>query len=221
MTQRDIFRNFRRLIGNPEPSETSERDLVEYIASASDWIADQLRNFYRTEANMIGLVADQREYPLPSDLAWILYVDWGTVPLASSSHFQWSRMGTPYRNTTVPSGTPAEFAMYDRFLILNPPPSSTSLDTADTLTIRYMAAAPEMTAGGVRGLSDLDARLMVARAAWEYLGNHPSDENVARMQFADRMVADLLPGAKSRANTPIEDLRPQFYPLVLRQGSAR
>jgi len=221
MDQRQIYSNFRRLIGNPNVTEVAYADLAEYVASASDWIADQLRSFYRTEANMIALVEDQREYPLPSDLAWILYVDWGTVALTSASHFQWARLGTPYRSTTIPSGTPAEFAMFERTLIVNPPPSDTALDTADTLTIRYMAAAPALTVSGVRGLSDLDARLMIARAAWEYLGNHPSEENVARMQFADRMVQDLLPGAKSRAATPIEDQRPQFYPLVLRQGSAR
>jgi hypothetical protein len=219
MDQRTIYSILRRLIGGPSPTETSERDLGEYVASASDWLASELKDQFVTDNFLIALVADQSEYPLPPDVGWVLFAEWNSQRLSPSSHFQWDRNGTSYR--TAPSGNLSEFAVYGRSMILNPPPSDTAVTTDGYLTTRCITTAREMTAAGLAGFSDFDARLMLYEAAFEYLVNHPSDENNARAQAHLAQINRLLPAARERARTPIEDQRPQFWPQVRRRGAAR
>jgi hypothetical protein len=220
MTQDRILTNLRRLTGNLDPNAISDRDLSEYVESASDWLAIELANFYSIEELMLGLTADESEIALPDDLAWILFIEWNNNRLEGSSHFQSDRSGIGYRQLT--SGNPNGFLVIGRKLILVPPPSSASVTADANLTIRYVSMAPAMTTGGIPGLSDADCRLMLARASWEYWGNHMEVEGAAdRMVFAEKQMASLLPAAKARTDRPVLDQGPRWWPQISRQGSAR
>src|ERR1051326_4134493 len=219
MDRRTAYSNLRRMIGNPAVNETSPRDLDDYIASAADWLATVLKNQYRTETALLGLVLDQQELPLPDDLGWVLFAEWNATRLTPSSHFQWDRNGTTYR--TASSGNPSEFAVYERKLILMPPPSATAITTDGDVTIRYIATAAALSAAGIGGIGDFDMRLMLWDAAYEYLGLYPSDENQARAVFCKSQRDELLPAALERSRKPIEDQAPQWWPKVTRMGAAR
>lgn len=219
MTQREILSEMRRLVGNPDVTTTSDRDLIPYLASAADWFVAETKNLYRTDTTALLLVADQQEYALTDDIGWILFCEWDDKRLTPSSHHTWDRQGTDYR--AAASGNPSEFAVYDRFLILHPPPSSTAVTTDSYLTIRSIVTAGPLTAGGFRGIADFDLRLVLYEAAYEYLALHPSEQSGAMAQFCLGQIQRLLPAAKERAALPIEDHRPRFYIPNTRQGAAR
>lgn len=219
MTRNEVYSNFRRMIGNPETTEVSDRDTDEYLASAADFLASELKDLFTTETQMLALTAGEQELPLPPDLGWVLFVEWNATRLTPSSHFQWDREGTAYRTAT--SGNPAEFAVYDRKLILMPPPSAAAITTDGNLTIRYIGTAKSLTATGMPGFGNFEVRLWLWEAAYEYLVLHPSDVNQARAQACLGQVQRLLPAAQERARRPIEDQAPQWWPRTRRLGGAR
>lgn len=219
MTQREVLSELRRLIGNPNLTETSDRDLIPYVASAADWFVTETKNLYDTTTTAVALVSDQREYPLTDDIGWILFVEWNSLKLTPSSQLTWNLLGTSYR--TSASANPSEFAVYDRFLILQPPPSSSAVTTDGYLTVRSIVTAGPLTAGGIRGIADFDMRVVLYEAAYEYLSLHPSEQSQAQATFCLGQIQRLLPAAKERAERPAEDLAAAFVPQVRRQGGAR
>jgi hypothetical protein len=219
MTQREVLSELRRLIGNPDLTETSDRDLIPYVSSAADWFVSETKNLYRTDTTAIALVASQREYPLTSDIGWILSVSWNDLKLTPSSQLTWNRDGTTYRTSTA--ANPSEFAVYDRFLILQPPASASAVTTDGFLEVRSIVTAGPLAAGGIRGIADFDMRVVLHEAAYEYLALHPSPENDARAKFCLAQTARLLPAARERAERPVEDWGAQFVPQVRRQGGSR
>lgn len=209
----------RELIGDPSKAEVDDERLQRYLLSAAEWLASELRAFIRTDEQSLALVANQQEYLLPTDVEWLLWIEYNGDRLTPASTNLWVRDSTDWRGETA--GTPTEFAVEGRNLILRPKPSAAAIVTDAALSYRYMSSAPSLTASGAPGLSDLDQRLALYEAALEYAGTHPSEENAARAQFYGQQIARLLPAAKARAENRLENYIPEFTVHTSRRGGGR
>ena len=198
----------------------SNRELDSHILPALNWVAIQLKYAVVTENNII-LTAGIREFPIPKDLGWVVFVEWNTQRLQPSSTYRWDREGTDWRNAAP--GNPTEFALVvgGRNITLFPPPSSAAIAIDPSITIRYISSAPKLESDGTPQLGDLDQELVLYRAAIRYLRAHPNDVNMARVQGYLDEIADILPAAKRRAENPIEDFFPHFHVHSSRMRGAR
>jgi len=214
----EIYSGIRALIGNPDPNEVTDRELDKHIIPALEWMVAKLKYTIETEEHL-PLVADQQEYIIPRDAAWIIWVEWDFNKLTPSTHYRWERQGIIWRNQA--SGVPTEFAIQGRRIILLPPPSSSAVSTNPWLIMRYINSTPGLDASGTPQLSDLDQQLVLYRAAVRYLRAHPSDENMARIQGYNDEINDLIPAARDRARQWAEDYYPHMWPHSDRFRGAR
>ncbi len=197
MTSDNFYGHLRERIGNPNPKDVTQRQLASFVASGLQWLADQLEFQVKTDTLSFVLEEDVREITLPQDLAEIISVDWNDTPLTPTSVWKLERENSNWR--TADGSAPSEYAIQARKLILFPPPSDDAVDDDDTLTVRYIAAAPAMGESGPVGLNEMDQWLAIYRAALEYLRFHPSDVNAALMRGCEAEIAERLPRARKRA----------------------
>jgi len=208
------------MIGNPEPSQVSNRQLRAHLVPALEWLAQELEFNLVNDDQGLGLVADVNEYTLPNDILWILNVSWNGLPLEAKSLWFWDREGTPWRDVDS-QDVLTQYAVHGRQLILIAPPSSTAITTDPALHMRYVAAPPLLDGTGVLGLSDMDQYIAIARAALRYCRTHPSDENNLKVQSYAQEIAEHLPLAKKRVRLMVQTHLPSFLPYSERTGGAR
>lgn len=172
--------HLRERVGAPDLDRTTQRKLSGYFASALEWLASEFGSKIVTITGGITLTADTYRYPLPRDAFEILWLEWDGTRLDRGSTGGWNRDRRNWR--TAISGTLSEWATEGSTLLLFPPPSSDALLTSSVLDLSYIAGGLSLQPDGVPGFSDLDMWCCVFKAADEYLGMHPSEENAARRQ---------------------------------------
>lgn len=219
MTQDQLRAELRELIGNPNVTTVNAKQLDSHLIAALEYAASELDFNIVTDANVIGFVADQSEYPLPKSFAKMVWVESDSVRLTATSTYKLEKEGTNYR--TSASGTPQNYAIEAGILIFNPPPSSDYITDTASPVIRYIASQNDLPADGVFGLSDLDEQVVLYKAAIRYLRSHPSDENQARIAGYQEELRELIRSAKRRALNPDETFSPNFFVDSQRNGAAR
>lgn len=219
MTREEMLTEVRRRIGNPGLNDVTNRELMPLVDDALTWLADSLKYHVVTTSTAIALTTDQRDYPLPSDFVEMFLVEWDTRRLTEQSTSRWDRIGTDWRNSA--SGTLNEYAIEGHRLILNPAPTAAVVTTSGTLTLRYAATPGVIGASGPIDLPPLDHSLACWGAAEEWLGLHPSEENMARLQFATEQIKRRLPGARRRAQNALRSYRPRWFIRPYRSGASR
>lgn len=220
MTRSQIHARVRRYIGGVDVNTITSEALEEFIEGAMFWLAGVIEEFEVVETDQaIALAASQRDYPLPLDCSEMILVQWNETRLRASSTNEWDRNGTQWR--TSEAATPSEYAIQGRRLWLNPPPSADAITTDGTLTLRYIACPGEMGVSGPVQLPPLAHDLLCYEAAYRWLGTHPGEENLARMEFCKGQIARLLPQARRQSQGPSQEHAPRFWPGTYRRGSAR
>jgi hypothetical protein len=193
--------------------------LLENILPALNVLAAELDYVIVDDADIMGLTANQAAMALPEDLAFILSVDWNSTTLTPNSMYAWERDNTTWRETTA--GSPSEYVVQGRMLILNPPPSSTAVTTDPYLRLRYIASSPGMTATGTPGLSALDQELVVLEASVRYCYTHPNERTLARVVGLEKLRDRAMAGARRRAQRAVRGFHPRFGVHVTRDPGAR
>lgn len=220
MTRARLYADVRQQIGGPHLNTITDADLEGYVQGALRWIAGELRLTVRAEPHAIGLVAEQAEYALPSDVAEMIDVEWNDTRLEPTSTYQETLDGGAWR--FAEAANPTQYAILGRRLILIPPPSSDAVTTDGFLTIRYVAGPPEPVGpSGQPDLNPVDYDLLVYEAAYRYLLAHPGEESLARSGAYEKQIARLLPGARRRAQNMIRDFGPRLKGRSYREGAAR
>lgn len=214
----DFFKHLRERIGNPDPQQVNNKQLLSYTGLALEWVAAELK-LHIKEERRIALVASERNYRLPQDCAWPIWVSWNGDKLTPSSTYRWDRDGTDWRGTTT-TDTLGEFAVQGRQIILPRPPSATAITTDAFMVLRYIAGlAP--TDDELAEMSDLDVWCGIIKAAMGYLTSHPTEENKERVLEYKEELDELLLTAKRRNFLAIDDYAPSFRPYTERRGAAR
>lgn len=214
-----MYAELREMIGSPDVNKTSNVKLDSYLIPALEWLASRLEYLIREDDSLLTLVEDQRKYRLPEDVASVLWLSFNDNRLTPASLPGWDRDGTDFRGSE--SGTPSEYAIQGRDLWLNPPASSTAIETAPALTIRYLAVPGQVEAGGPLGLGALEQRLAILQAASLWCLSHPSEENQVRYQGYQSWISGEIGAAKRRVQFPDEGYSPHWRPVSERRGTAR
>ncbi len=217
----------RLLIGSPSVNQVPEREILSFLVPSIQWLAGYLKMAVKTDES-IGLVAGQREYPMPLDLLYFIWVEvngkmldptttWalnsgsGTVG-GSTTSLGISNSGLTWR--TVPASTPTSYAVENRQLILYPPASADFVaNNAQVMAWRYVSLGAYLTNEGGVGLTPqgfpslTDADLQVVRwdaaKAWiaaHMLGQPPDAVQAMQATIAayQAEIAARLPECKRR-----------------------
>lgn len=197
------------------------KDLDNFILPSIVWLASHLRMEVFTD-DQIPFAAGVIEYPLPRNMAWLMWVQVGQSLLLPTS--TWSMNlnttnvatgATNWRSATP--GTPTQYAVEGRALIFNPPPSSDFAAGTPFFSWRWLGTGRELDLSGTPDLSDMDQQLIRYDAALGWLAAHPSPENAARSQAYAAEIQRRLPAAKSRWENP----ELGFYPTLSPDTSGR
>lgn len=228
MTLAQLAGEMRVLINNPPQNRVSDRDLMSFLIPSVQWLAGHLKFDIRTDNN-IGLVAEQREYPLPPDLLYFVWVQvngaildpttvWDLNSGGSTTTPNLAQSGQTWM--TVPSGTPLRYAVQGRQLVLYPPASATFVATTPVMSWRYLSmgawfttdGSVGLTPQGIPSLTDLDLQVVRWEAAKNWLGSHmlglPPDQvqsiQATIMEY-EKSIAARLPECKRRWEDNLED----------------
>jgi len=218
MNRAQLYAELRELIGNPDANDVTNKQLDSMLVPALEWLAVKLDYSIYTDTRF-QIIADKGEYLLPQTFGSMIFVEHNSIRLTPSSIFEWQRDGTDYRNSD--SGTPREYAIRNRNLVLFPVPATADVTTDPYLTIQYIGSARPLDAGGAPGLSELDCQLLILRAAVRYCRTHPSEENAFKINGYNEEIAELLPAARDRAQNAIEEYEPSLAVEVDRYRGAR
>lgn len=218
-TLNDLRADFRERVQVMRPQDLSDRVIDLYLTTALETLASELEYSYTTDTTTIALVADTQEYSLPATLNFLLFVEWNDKRLTPKSVHDWDRAGVDWRGAA--SGTLSEYAVQGRKLIFHPKPDSDAVTDDSAATIRYIAASAGTTTAGATNLADQDTVLAVYLAAAEWLGMHPSNENLARKATLDERVALMLPRAKKRNRNAAFGFQPGVVVATRRSGASR
>lgn len=219
MNEVELYSEFRQLIGNPSVDAVAKRQLQSPLQFALDWLASKLKYNIKTDSKFCTLVAEQQEYLLPGDCAWIDWLEWNDIKLTPMSTDLWDTDKTKWRSED--SGLPREFAVQGRNLILRPNPSATAVSTSNSLTLRYIAAADRMERGEFGQLGKMDQHLIALVAAIRWHRTHPTDTSETTLQELKEERDELLRDAADRALNPITDYNPTLRVFTMRRGAAR
>lgn len=162
----ELLADVRERAGDPSIDEVPDRKLLVYLRSAARWLAGELELRVHTDSQWLQPTASVYEYPLPADVTELLWVRYGGKYLNPVMVSSWTRDGIDY--TAATAGTPIDYAVEGRTLLLYPPPSSTIISSYPWLVASFLrvdgdANATEswLPAGG--------QDLLTMKAAQEYL----------------------------------------------------
>ena len=207
MDEAEIFSNLRSRIGNPTPNEYSDIDLQKTMEPHLCWFASEM-GMPIIPALTLPLTADEYSIALPQDCDQLLWVEWNGKRLEPASINRWVRDGVTWRQDA--SNEPRSYAVQDRKIILNPPPSSDAISTDANLTIAYVGVTAELSATGIAGLTDGDLWCVILRTAADFLGLHPgkNDQETAQRKSLLTtnlaMFSDMIKQAKARRQMPVK-----------------
>jgi hypothetical protein len=157
-------------------------------------------------------------------MAWLIWVEYNHFILKPTSTYAMnlnttnvSTGVTPWRSAA--SGTPTQYAVEGRNLILNPPPSAASIagsaGQAGVTNIRWRwigSSDDGLEVTGTPELSDMDQQLVRYDAAIGWLSAHPTPENSQRIAAYTAEIQRRLPAAKQRWAAPLTSFYPSFSP---------
>lgn len=229
MTKSELLGRLRTRVGATDKTETSDERLTEFVDIALSILGDEL-NFRNVELDLaFALVADQRSYPLPSDVLLVQWVEWSGKRLEPVSLVTFDRDFDDWRARE--SGSPRQFAIRGRKLYLDPPADSSAVTEDGYLTMGYVGAPSRMGDGGPAGLSDSDQWLAIYLAALCFCQSNPSEVNAARLPeyketiYGPDGMGGMMAAAKSRwtgdGAATAKHHFPAFKPHTGRTGGAR
>lgn len=240
----------RLLIGSPSVNAVPDREILSFLIPSIQLLAGYLEFDVVTDQS-IGLVADQREYPLPLTCLYFVWVQVNGALLDPSTVWVLNSGGNTVSGSTtsttpnvagqswmtIPSGTPAAYAVQGRQLILYPPASAAFVASTPTMSWRYISCGAwltnqgsvGLTAQGIPTLTDLDLAVVRLDAAKAWLGVHmlglPQDQLMAQQAtIADyqQQIDKRLPECKRRWETMVlDDHRTMRVEVGGRYGAAR
>jgi hypothetical protein len=215
----------RYLLGGPTVNEVPDRDLDQFIVPSLVWLASELQVDVIEDDDIL-LVADQTEYPLPRNMAWMIWVEYNHYVLKPTSTYAMNlnttNVSTGVANwRSAASGTPTQYAIEGRNLILNPPASKDSIEGNPPFLVpgiknlrwRWIGSADDgLEVSGTPELSDMDQQLVRYDAAIGYLSAHPTPENAERIKAYTAEIQRRLPSAKQRWAAPLTSFYPSHSP---------
>ena len=203
MTGAEFITAVRSLIGNPSIQTEPDRVLMLQIEQALSELSVDLGFRVVTDNTSLVLQADVFEYLLPEECIDIIRAEWNNFKLVAGTIAEWNRGGVNWQ--TQPSGTPSQYAVLGRTFYVYPPPASDALTGDTSVSLLYTAAAKGLGAGGVDGFSETEYWLAARKAAINFLGVRPGEENTARLQFLMAEYRPRLAAAiKARVTRPAE-----------------
>ena len=225
MTADQLRGTLRLLIGNPTVNEVPALELDHFINPSLVWLASELQMDVIEDDDIL-LVANQIEYPLPRNMAWMIWVEYNHYLLKPTSTYAVNLNTTNVSGGTInwrsaEAGTPTQYAIEGRNLILNPPASQDSIlgnppflvPGVKYLRWRWIGSADDgLEVSGTPELSDMDQQLVRYDAAIGWLSAHPTDDNTKRIAAYTAEIQRRLPAAKQRWAAPLTSFYPTFSP---------
>jgi hypothetical protein len=181
------------------------------------WLASELQ-IDVIEDDDILLGVNQIEYPIPRNMAWMIWVEYQGVLLWPTSTYAMNLNTTNLRTgvndwRSAPPGTPTQYAIEGRNIIFNPPPSAAAIANAPTMRWRWIGSADDgLDVEGTPSLSDMDQQLVRYDAAIGWLSAHPTQDNAARIAAYTAEINRRLPAARKRWQNPQMSYYPVFSP---------
>jgi hypothetical protein len=187
-----------------------------FITPSLVWLASQLKMDVQTD-EQVPFVAGQAEYPLPRSLCWILWVEVNGALLVPTSTYAMNLNTTNVSAGVIDwhaatPGTPVQYAVEGRSLIINPPPSADFIATTPTFAWRWIGTGENLTPATTPELSDMDQQLVRYDAAIGWLSAHPTPENQARIAAYTAEINRRLPAAKQRWENALQSWYPSLSP---------
>lgn len=222
-----LLLSMRKRIGNPDLRDAPDRELTDFLQHAYEWAAAEFDLVVTTDTTTLALVADTQEYTYPSDLLVVLWVEWNGSRLTPKTVFEWDRSGVDWRGAE--SGTPREFALQGRKLILYPKPNAAAVASDSAATVRYYAQGGALATSSTAAtpLGEGDQQLVVERAAWAWNSLRAGDEKpvgpaaAARARANEAAFTQLLVQAKRRWHQQIAAHQSPLAVTTRRNGAAR
>jgi len=161
------------------------RDLVNELDSATitDTMADTYiqrglealnrlaRYHWTTDSASITLVAGQQEYPLPTNIMEIEWIEWQGKELDKESMALWRRGSDPWR--TEPDGAPRGWCQYGQTLIFRPTPDAATVAKQANPILRCVTMPDSFTTFGPLQLQQENWPIPVFYAAALWSTCHP------------------------------------------------
>lgn len=223
MTEAEIYGEIRELIGSPGVNDVSNRKIGTFVRAALAWMADELEFRVVTDDLSMALVAEQQEYPLPSDFLTMLWVEHDDKRLEPIGLAAFDRDQHDWRGQ--PSGTPVQYAIRGRRLVLYPKPDSAAVSADSRVAYSFVGAPRAMSEAGPQDLSDNDNWLLIYRAALDFVTTYPDEKSATRIPGYQQNVSDRLSRAKSRwvgqGAAAAKHHYPSLQPRPGRMGGAR
>lgn len=221
MTEARLLAELREAIGRPTVNEVDDLRLSEsYVEPAYDWLAGELGFSVKEDDVAIALTAGVSEYPLTTNILSVIWVKWNTTRLTPASLVSRDRDQSDWQALT--SGTPSEYAIQGRKLVILPPPSASAITTSGYLSMRSLTTPDTMGSDGPQDLSNLDQWLIVDEAAIRWCQQNTSQENLARVAMYEKRRDERLKSAKRRWANQTEHYRSGFkVDTSHRQSTAR
>lgn len=220
MNEIEMYATLRDLIGNPKIDAVPNRQLLIYMTSGLERLAERLEYEVVDDSASVTFLAGTYTYSVPQTMLQLIHVEWNGGKLLPSSIYEWDRTGKDWRN--VSANFPTEYAVQGRELIFYPKPSAAAVTADSAPTLRYIKATPGMTTSGPTGLGDGDHRLACLEAAIEYcVAKINEDGMAARAQALSVRAAERWRDAMNRAHRPIKTHSPEIRVRTNRRGAAR
>jgi hypothetical protein len=218
----EILANVREQCGKLTLDQVSDADLHRQVKRAFNWAADRWQSLFATQDYGVLLVEDQFRYPLPPNFLHLVLVEHNNERLTPASVHQWQRDGVDYRNAT--SGTPRQFAVQGRQLLLYPPPSDDAITDDGFVALNYVRS---LVGAELPDWADLDLDVVEYKAAVYWLGVNPGrDEPTQKargvlLQTNQAFLEERLIQADRRQANAIQDFNPGSAVWSRRSGGAR
>jgi hypothetical protein len=199
----------RRMVGNPTVDQQPDYRFLDYIREGLQALNRRVGFYSRTGDRPLPLSLGVNEYLLPDDVISIQWVLWnGNHLLQKSDQDEWRRRGVDFLQGAP--GSPQEWCHWTNKLLLYPAPDQGTISQSPTLTLRYVAAHPDVIPfEGIERLNVQDQRIPLLYAAMSFLsvhGNPRMDPQslVARIgEYKERFEAEASLIAQQYANRTV------------------
>lgn len=161
MTKADLIRDLRLRVGNPSKDQVPDATFEPFLQAALEAVNRRCQVAWTTDTSLT-TVANQQEYDLPAGIVELKWVELGTAFLEQIDQEEWRRRYVEWRQTAA--GTPTEWAIYNRKLILHPKPSANGTQ----LTLRGITTPATIGTSGPTEIPTQDHRVLVEYAASLY-----------------------------------------------------